>query len=424
MAIEKLTSLKVARAKPEPTGKARYLGDGAGLYLRIGPAGNRHWIYRYKTDGRTTEMGLGPLHTITLAEAREKARHLRKQRLDGIDPLRARREARQTSRDATTNSKTFRELAELYIRDNEHLWVAKHTGQWRGTLEQYVFPLIGTRPVRSITKDHILAILEQPVPGTGGTLASFWTAHRETASRLRGRIETVLEAAKARGYRSGENPAQWKGHLEHVLAKESRRGQQHLPALPYSQMPAFLRELRALDTLAARALEFCILCATRSGETLGAEWSEFDPVTGLWTIPGSRMKEAAEHRIQLAPAARAIVDQLAALRDPAVRYVFAGDRGRPINADSMRLALRGMGYSADQATVHGFRSAFSDWAHETTNYPAFVIEKALAHKVSSAVEAAYHRSDHLARRARLLVDWAEFLAGRSVPAGEVVAFSA
>jgi integrase len=401
----RLTALAVERA----TGTHRKIGllaDGGGLYLQITPRG-ASWVYRFMLAGKAREMGLGPLALYSLQEARSKALDARRLRHQGIDPIEARIATRARQRLDEAKAMTFSQCATAYITAHRAGWRnAKHAGQWETTLATYAEPIIGALPAQAIDTALVMKVLEQHVDG-----APLWTARAETASRLRGRIESILDWAKVRGYREGENPARWRGHLDHLLPSRAKVSKvKHLAALPYAEMSAFMAKLRGQDGTAARALEFTILTAARSGETIGATWGEINWKDKVWTVPGSRMKAGNEHRVPLSDRALAILENLKpapinAGEDAA--FVFAGGKaGRPLSNMALLMLLRRM--DRDGLTVHGFRSAFRDWAAERTNFPAEVVEMALAHVVGNKVEAAYRRSDLFERRRRLVAEWAKF----------------
>jgi integrase len=367
--------------------------DGGGLYLAVSKAGVKSWIFRYKAAGGERAHGLGPIHTVSLKQARDKALVCRQQRLDGIDPIDAKRAARTAAAVASAKTMTFRECAEAYFTAHRDDWTnPRHAKQWAATLETYAFPVIGDLPVSSVDLGLVLKILE-PI----------WKTKTTTASRLRGRIEKVLDWAMVRGYRSGENPARWKGHLETQFSNKSSAT--HLAALPYSDIAAFMTELRSLEGVGARALEFGVLTAKRAGEVIGAKWPEIDLGTRLWVIPAERTKTRHEHRVPLSGAAVSILEALREVRQS--DFVFPGTQpGQPINKNAMMLVLRGMG--RDEITVHGFRSTFSDWCAEQTNTPSEVREMALSHAVSDKVEAAYRRGDLFEKRRQLAEAWARY----------------
>jgi integrase len=386
--------------------RGRY-ADGGGLYLQVSEGGTKAWLFNYMRHGRARSMGLGPLHTVSLAEAREAAREARKLLRDGIDPIEARQAERQAARAAAAKAVTFQEAAERYIKAHEAGWRNdKHRAQWRQSLAAYAIPVIGSLAVDRIDTGHVLKVLE-PI----------WTERPETASRTRGRIESVLDWAAARGYRSGDNPARWRGHLAHMLPKRAKvAAPKRMAALPYVELPELVAELRQQDSVTARALELAILTAARSGEALGARWDEVDMQAKVWTVPGERMKAGKPHRVPLSDRA---VEILAALpREADNPHIFVGarrDGGLPV--DAMRRLLQEL---RPGVTTHGMRSSFRDWAAEQTAYPAEIAELALAHTVGTAVERAYRRSDLFERRRRLMADWAAFCASPPAETGKVL----
>jgi integrase len=348
--------------------------------------------------GQAREMGLGPLHIVTLAEAREKAREARRLRHEGIDPIEARKAKQAEERLAAATAMTFQECAERYIEAHKPGWKnPKHAKQWPSTLETYVYPVFGSLPVQAIDVGLVMKVLE-PI----------WQTKPETASRVRGRIEAVLDWAKARGYRNGENPAQWRGHLENLLPARSKvRKVEHHPALPYPEMADFIACLLKQDGIAARALEFLILTATRTNELIGARWEEFDLTKKVWTIPGERMKAGKEHRVPLSGRALEIIAEMQADRVNDHPFVFPGGRPeKPLSNMAMLKLLGRMG--RDDLTAHGFRSSFRDWAAEVTLFPSEVVEMALAHTVGDKVEAAYRRGDLFEKRRELMEAWARY----------------
>jgi integrase len=398
-AANRLTAVAVTRAKPG------LFADGHGLYLRVGPTGAKSWVFRYRRLGRLHDMGLGPCHTVSLAEARLAALECRRQRLLGIDPLKAKREALARERIADAGTMSFRACAEGYIKAHQTGWRnAKHAAQWPSTLAAYVYPVFGALPVQAVDVRLVMKALE-PI----------WTEKPETAGRVRGRIESVLDWATARSYRQGENPARWRGHLENLLPKKTKRHRvEHHAALSYPEIGTFMVELRRQEGVAARALEFAILTAARTGEVIGATWAEIDLDGRLWTIPAARMKKAdKEHRVPLNDAALAILRAMAEVRTG--DFVFPGGKaGRPISNMAMLMLLRRMGRG--DLTAHGFRSSFRDWAAERTSFPAEVAEMALAHTVSDKVEAAYRRGDLFQKRRQLADAWARFCSTKPAPA--------
>lgn len=377
--------------------------DGGGLYLQVTKGGARTWVYRFMLHGRAREMGLGPLHIVPLAEAREKARGARKLRHEGIDPIEARKAKQAEDRLAAATAMTFKECAERYIEAHKAGWKnPKHAKQWPSTLETYVYPVFGDLPVQAVDVGLVMKVLEPT-----------WRAKPETAGRVRGRIESILDWAAARGYRKGENPARWRGHLDKLLpARGKVQKVEHHPALPYTEMGDFILTLRGQEGVAARALEFLILTATRTSEVIGAQWGEFDPDKKLWIIPGVRMKAGREHRVPLSDRALAIVNEMQADRLNDHPFVFPGGRpGRPLSNMAMLKLLERMG--KDDLTAHGFRSSFRDWAAELTHFPREVAEMALAHVVNDKVEAAYRRGDLFAKRHQLMDAWAKHCGART-----------
>jgi integrase len=401
-----LAAKSIERATPG------FHADGGGLYLRVGPTGGKAWVFRYMRHGRRRDMGLGAIQFVGLAEARRLASECRHLLFQGIDPLDRKHGERSAARVDAAKAMTFRECAEAYIAAHEAGWRnRRQAAQWRASLRDYVYLVIGDLPVAAVDLPLVLKVLE-PI----------WTAKVETASRVRGRIESVIGWAATRGYRQGDNPARWKGHLENLLAKPGRvkKAERH-PALPYPEIGAFSTELAKQELIAARALEFTILTAARAGEVIGARWDEINIAERLWTVPPERMKSGKEHRIPLSDAAMAIVGRMQAIRTG--DYIFPGRGGNSrIGHSTMREQLLRLGRR--DLTVHGFRSTFRDWAAERTNYPAEMAEMALAHSVGSAVEQAYRRSDLFDRRRRLMDDWARYCAAPASGAAEVIAIRA
>lgn len=373
-----------------------YHPDGGGLYLQVSPTGSKSWVFRFMLAGKAREMGLGPLHIISLAEARTKAADCRKLLLARVDPIEARDAENARTAIESARSITFAECAAAYIKAHKAGWKnAKHVDQWTNTLKTYCGLVMGSLPVREVDTGLVLKVLE-----------AIWTEKPETASRLRARIEKVLDWATVRGYRSGDNPARWRGHLDKLLPKlEKRKRVKHHPALPFEQVGAFMESLRAQEGIAARALEFTVLTAGRTGEVIGAKWDEIDLNAALWTIPAARMKAHREHRVPLSPRAVKLLQGLLATRRG--DYVFPGQKeGTSLSNMAMLELLKRM--DRTDLTVHGFRSTFRDWASERTNYPREVCEMALAHTVSDQVEAAYRRGDLFEKRRRLMNEWAKY----------------
>ena len=388
-----LTAKRVAKVK----GQGRY-SDGHGLYLQVTPAGVKSWLFRYERDSRERWMGLGPLHAFSLEEARTRARAARQALADGADPL-DRRKAEAAARALeAAKTKTFAECAITYFDSHERKWKnAKHRAQFMSSMKQYAFPVIGKLPVAAIDTGLVLKVVE-PI----------WSTKTETASRVRNRIESVLDWATVRGYRTGDNPARWKGHLAEVLpARNQIAKTRHHAALPFAEVPAFMTDLRARVGIAARALEFTILVAGRTSEVTGAHWSEIDLSAKVWTVPAGRIKGGREHRVPLSEPAVALLKALP--REG--QFAFPGARRRrAISNMAMDAVLRRMGYKDGRATVHGFRSTFRDWAAEQTAYPNHVVEMALAHAIGNQVEAAYRRGDLFDKRRRLMAEWSRYCA--------------
>ena len=400
--VGKLNTLAVKAAD-----KPGLYGDGAGLYLHVGPTGGKSWIFRYMLNGKARQMGLGPIHTITLSQARQRAADQRRVKLDGVDPLDAKREARQATALAAAKTITFKACAAKYIAANKAAWRNdKHAGQWTTTLATYAYPVIGDLPVGAIDTGTVARILE-PI----------WATKSETASRVRGRIEAVLDYAKIHRWRDGENPARWKGHLEHVLPKLSKvRKIEHHAALPWLEVAAFTRLLEQQEGVAAMALRFAVYTAARTGEVIGARWDEIDLAAALWTVPAERMKGNREHRVPLSKPALAVLAEAAKLRVGESPFVFPGGKaGKPLSNMAMLVLLRRM--KREDLTAHGFRSTFRDWAAET-GQPNDIAEAALAHIVGDKTVAAYQRGDMLERRKLLMAAWAEHCAKPvATPAG-------
>jgi integrase len=402
--VGKLAAVTLNNPKPG------HHGDGGGLWLQVTPnRRGRSWVFRYTFAGKSREMGLGSLTTISLSEARELARQCR-QLLNGsptmppVDPIEHRRSLQAAAHVAAAKAMTFKECAQEYIAAHQAGWRnPKHAAQWPWTLKTYVYPVFGDLPVQSIDTSLVRKAL-QPI----------WQTKPETASRVRGRIGSILDWAKSAGYRDGENPARWRGHLENLLmkpsaaAKAARRAKgkgEHHAALPYKEIGAFMSALHQQDGIAARAFEFAILTAARSGEVIGARWDEINLPDCIWTVSAERMKTQKEHRVPLSKPALRIIEQMAKVRDG--EFVFPGRKdSRPLDSMAFILLLRRM-RRAD-LTAHGFRSTFRDWAGDVTNFPRDVAEMALAHTVGDKVEAAYRRGDGFEKRRLLAEEWARY----------------
>jgi integrase len=412
--------LTVVQVKKLATG--RY-ADGRGLYLLVREGGGAWWVLRYrqKRGGkwRTREAGVGPARgadAITLAEARTKAEGIWIMHKSGLDPLAekaaAAARALAEEQDRRAREVTFAAAAETYITAHGKSWKSPlHLQQWERSLKAFVYPYFGALPVSAVDTPHVLAALE-PI----------WWIKPETAARVRGRIELVLDYSRVRNWRAGENPARWRGHIAQLLPPRSKVARvEHHAALPWAEMGAFMVALEAHPTVGALALRFAILTAARTSEVIGASWAEIDTKAAVWTIPAARMKAGREHRVPLSALALAILDGLAKQRavDDPRSLIFHGGRGkRGLSNTVMLMTLRRMGRG--DLTGHGFRSTFRDWAAETTAYPPEVAEMALAHSVGNRVEAAYRRGDLFEKRRRLMDDWASFCSNPSVPTGEVV----
>lgn len=365
--------------------------DGGGLYLRVRPTGSRSWLYVCMVKGKRRELGLGSVHDISLATAREKAAEAREHFLNGRDPVAERARALVTQRPVAT----FGKFAEQYLDDIEDGFRNdKHRKQWRSTLRTYAKPILDT-PVPDVTAEDVL-----------GLLMPIWLKMPETASRVRGRIERVLNAAKAKGLRHGENPARWRGHLELLLPRRQKTETKHHAALPFDQAASFIGDLRKRTATAARALEFTILTAARSGETIGMTWGEIDLAERVWTVPGERMKAGATHQVPLSDAAMAVLTAVKPIDATAGQLVFTNNGRRRLSNMAMAMLLRRMDYNG--ITVHGFRSTFRDWAGEKTTFARKDIEMALAHTIESATERAYRRGRALEKRRELMTAWAQY----------------
>jgi integrase len=389
MAHNKLTARAVATA----TKKGRY-GDGGGLFLQVSKWGTKSWLFRYERNGRERQMGLGPVHTLSLAEARERARLCRQRLLDGLDPIEVRNGVLAEQRsDIARKALTFKQCADEFVNKHAAGWSPRNLEHWQITLRVHVYPVIADLPVAIVDTAWVMRVLD-PI----------WRTKPDTAKRLRARIQVVLDSATVLGFRHGDNPARWRGHLDKLLPKPSAvRAVKHLAALPYADVPAFLAELRLREGLGPRILEFTILTAARTGEVLRARWSEFDLASAIWVIPAPRMKSKKEHRVPLASRA---VEMLQTLPRES-EFVFPSQRSdRPFSQVVMLKTLHRMG--RHDLTVHGFRSTFRDWAAETTAYPNHVVEMALAHAIGDAVEAAYRRGDLFEKRRRLMSEWGKY----------------
>lgn len=402
-AHQRLTAVTVASLK-----RPGMVSDGLGLYLRIASSGTKSWVFRFTRGGRAHDMGLGPAHTVTLSDARAKAADCRKLLIEGKDPIEVRRLDCARRQLEELGSLSFQECAERYMASHDSKWRSqKHRAQWKATLSKYAFPLLGLLPVSAVNTQHVLR-----------AVTPIWSEKPETANRVRGRIETVLDWASASGFREGANPARWRGHIDKLLpSRPEVRLVRHHSALPFLAINEFMAELRTHSTVAAKALEFTILTAARTSETLGAQAGEFDRARGIWTVPGARMKSGREHRVPLSAAA---LDLLARVRELCGQRttIFPNlQTGRPLSNMAMLSVLARM--QRFDLTVHGFRSTFRDWAAERTNFQNEVIEMALAHSIGDKVEAAYRRGDLFEKRLRLMEAWADFC-GQPIAAGQLL----
>lgn len=394
----KLTAAMVRQSKPG------LYADGGGLFLQVTVGTDqklkRSWLARVRVPGgRVREMGLGSATHVDLATARDKAEEARALARDGVDPVAHRINEQRRIAEEAARAITFKQAAETYIDAHEGSWRnEKHRWQWRRTLEIYVYPVFGDVPVQAVDIALVMKVLDP-----------LWRTKTETASRVRGRVETILDWASVRGYRSGENPARWRGHLQRALPARSRiQKVQHHKALPYAELPDFMKRLGRNDSISARALEFTILTASRTSEVLYARWSEINRIDGIWTIPAERMKAGREHRVPLGPRAHDIISQLDDL-GICTEWVFPAKEGKPLSSQAMLELLKGM---KTDATTHGFRSTFRDWAAEETIHAREVAETALAHIVGDKSERAYQRGDLFEKRRLLMEDWDRYANGK------------
>lgn len=389
--IHRLTSVAISNARTPGL-----LADGGGLYFRVAPGGSKGWIFRFRREGRTRDGGLGAYPAVGLAKARELAAQCRRSLAAGVDPIDARQAQRRDADRQTARAITFSQCAENFISSHEVAWRnPKHRQQWRNTIKTYAEPNIGSLIVAEVDTTGIVRILE-PI----------WTSKPETASRLRGRLECILDWARARGYREGENPARWRGHLDHLLPPKSKvRTVQHHAAMPYLDVPGFMRVLTANSSPVAQALTFLILTSARTTEVTGAEWNEISFGSRSWEVPASRMKSGRSHRVALSRPAITLLQDMAEVRQG--DFIFPGARlGTSLSSMAMAMLLRRLNFA--HVTVHGFRSSFRTFIAEATSFPSELAEMALAHVVGSAVERAYLRGDLLERRREVAEVWATF----------------
>lgn len=408
---KELSALEVKNLPPG----SHAVGGVAGLLLEVSSTGGKTWLLRVRTGTKRREIGLGGYPSTSLSEARQKARAVRQQIAEGQDPV-AQRQAQKAALLAQQASlKTFAWCVDSYLDGMEGQWKnAKHAAQWRSTLETYANPIIGKLAVQSIALPHILDVLNQAQPDKGN--AALWDSKNETASRLRGRIEKVLDWATVHGYRDGLNPARWKGHLDAILKAPNKiQKTEHHKAIPYAEMNPFMKALRQQEGTGARALEFAILCAARSGEVRGATWAEFDLKKGLWTIPGERMKAGKPHTV---PLSKQALQLIAAIEPTAgTDLVFPSPRGKVLSDMTLTAVMRRMQL---EAVPHGFRSTFRTWGGEQTAYPRDMLEFSLAHTLENKVEAAYMHGTQIEKRRKLMQDWADYVDLPQAHGGNVI----
>lgn len=402
--INRLSALKINKLNT-----AGYFVDGGGLVLQISKTGSKSWLFKFDYQGKRHEMGLGSLATVNLKDAREKARLCRLKLLDGINPLLEKKQAFRSIAQQSARMLTFEECANSYIKAHESSWKnPKHLQQWENTIKTYANPVIGKLNASDIDTSHIRKILD-----------SIWKTKTETAVRLRGRIETILDWAKVAGYRDGENPARWNGHLDQMLPAPNKiKKVKHLPSLPWTEISNFMNTIREDKVQASKAVALAILTATRSNEIRFAKWSEFDLEQSIWIIPAERMKAGKEHRIPLSKQVIALLNTL----DKEGEFIFKGRKeGTPISDMTLTAVIRRMDQAikdsggaglvdanGETITMHGFRSTFRDWCAESSEFPREVAEHALAHKLPDKIEQAYQRGDMLQKRALLMQSWADF----------------
>lgn len=408
---KELSALEVKNLPPG----AHAVGGVAGLILEVSSTGGKTWLLRVRMGSKRREIGLGGYPSTSLSEARQKARDVRQQIAEGQDPV-AQRQAQKAALLAQQASlKTFTWCVDSYLDGMEGQWKnAKHAAQWRSTLETYANPIIGKLAVQSIALPHVLEVLNQPQPDKGN--AALWDSKNETASRLRGRVEKVLDWATVHGYRDGLNPARWKGHLDAILKAPNKiQKTEHHKAIPYAEMNPFMKALRQQEGTGARALEFAILCAARSGEVRGATWAEFDLKKGLWTIPGERMKAGKPHTV---PLSKQALQLIAAIEPTAgTDLVFPSPRGKVLSDMTLTAVMRRMQL---EAVPHGFRSTFRTWGGEQTAYPRDMLEFSLAHTLENKVEAAYMHGTQIEKRRKLMQDWADYVDLPQAHGGNVI----
>jgi len=411
--LGKLTVIEVTKKK-----ESGVYADGGNLYLQITKTGSKSWLFRYRLAGKSREMGLGSINDLSLADARIRAAQCRKLVNEGIDPINNRKQDTAKKRFEEAKIITFKECAEKYIETHKPTWKnAKHIWQWSNSLEKFAYDVFGNISIQDIDTSLVMKALE-PI----------WQNKTETATRVRGRIEVILDWAKVREYRIGENPARWRGHLENLLPRPSKfQKVEHQPSLPYQKIGDFMQSLKLQEGMAALALQFTILTTARTSETIGATWQEIDLKKQIWIVPANRIKAGREHRVPLSDAEIAILQRAKKQqellgyksKDAANDFVFSGfKQGKPLSNMAMLMLLRRM--KSDDITVHGFRSSFRDWAAEQTNYPREVAEAALAHISGDKVEIAYLRSDFFEKRRQMMDAWARYCEIPSIAENEKV----
>jgi len=403
-----LTAKRTARLIARGQVGRHFAGDG--LYLVIGGKGAASWSRRYQLSDRAHWFGLGSARAFDLREARERNKRVSQLLADGIDPLVQKRGQRAAQAATATRIVTFRGAAECYIRDHAPQWRSpKHLQQWHNSLARYVYPKIGNMDVAAVDLPHVLDVLEAPIKQPDGTTAKFWLARTETADRVRNRIELILNFCYARRLRTSDNVATWAA-LKHILPEPSRVAKpKHHAAMAYAELPALVRQLIASTDIADKALAFLILTAARTGEVIGAKCGEIDLDNGTWTVPGARMKNGKEHRVPLSAAAVELIERLLGAADA---FLFTDAAGKPLKPNALLTALRRAGRTE---SVHGMRSAFSDWAYEHSTFSGHTIESSLAHVIGNAAERAYRRGDLLDQRRRLMESWSNYCCTSKLP---------
>ena len=403
--INKLTARKVASLNTKG-----WYGDGNGLWLKVTSSETKSWVFRYSRFKKINNMGLGSIFAVSLADARLKAQEYRATLQEGLDPLQVKRELEAKQKAEKADLVTFNHCAERYIESHKAGWKnAKHAQQWTNTIHTYASPVIGSLPIKSIDTALIMRVLE-PI----------WLTKNETAGRLRGRIENILSWAAVQGYRAADNPAQWKGHLENLLAKPSKiKKVKHHRAMPYTDIHNFINDLRTHTGVSAKALEFLIITASRTSEVIGAQWDEIDLTANVWIIPANRMKAGKEHRVPLCSRALELIEEMKAFKTNDFLFCGQTKAGGLSNAAMDKLLQKTM---AKEYTVHGFRSTFRDWTAEQTNYPRDLCEMALAHTIKDKSEAAYRRGDMMEKRFNMMNDWLKYIES-PLPKGKVISIN-